>query len=63
MSTAFRAWPQASEMDLLEWARSVGILSALDQQFSSRLSALYDEKTESVRWALAVASRRAHTKS
>jgi len=57
MSTAFRAWPQASEMDLLEWARSVGILSALDQQFSSRLSALYDEKTESVRWALAVASR------
>ncbi len=57
MSTAFRAWPQASEMDLLEWARSLGVLSALDQQFSSRLSALYDEQTESVRWALAIASR------
>jgi exodeoxyribonuclease V alpha subunit len=57
MSTGFRAWPQASEMDLLEWARSLGVLSALDQQFSSRLSALYDEQTESVRWALAIASR------
>jgi exodeoxyribonuclease V alpha subunit len=44
-------------MDLLEWARSLGVLSALDQQFSSRLSALYDEETESVRWALAIASR------
>lgn len=57
MSTVFRARPPASETDLLDWARSLGILSALDQQFSSRLSALYEEESESVRWALAIASR------
>ena len=57
MSSALRAWPQSSEQDLLELARSIGVLSPLDHQFSSRLSALYDERSASVRWALAIASR------
>jgi exodeoxyribonuclease V alpha subunit len=57
MSTAFRVWPQSSQQSLLEVARSLGVLSPLDHQFSSRLSALYDEHTASVRWALAIASR------
>jgi len=57
MSTAFRAWPQFSEDGLLELARSLGVLSPLDQQFSQRLSSLYDETASSVRWALAIACR------
>ena len=57
MSTAFRAWPQAADGTLFEVARSLGVLSPLDHQFSSRLSALYEENTTSVRWALAIASR------
>lgn len=57
MSTAFRAWPQFSEDGLLELARSLGVLSPLDQQFSSRLSLLYGETASSIRWALAIACR------
>jgi exodeoxyribonuclease V alpha subunit len=57
MSASIRAWPNASQEDLLELARSLGVLSALDHQFSSRLSSLYDETRPSVRWALALASR------
>jgi len=57
MSTAFRAWPQAADGTLFEVARSLGVLSPLDHQFASRLSALYEENTTSVRWALAIASR------
>lgn len=57
MSPAFRDGSQVSEAGLLESARSLGVLSSLDHQFSSRLSALYDEPSASVRWALAIASR------
>jgi exodeoxyribonuclease V alpha subunit len=57
MSTAFRAWPQFSEEGLLELARSLGVLSPLDHQFASRLSALYGENRASVRWAVAIACR------
>lgn len=57
MSTAFRSWPKSARGGLLELARSLGVLSALDHQFSRRLSALYEENTASVRWAVAIASR------
>jgi exodeoxyribonuclease V alpha subunit len=57
MSASLRAWPRSPQQDLLEVARTLGLLSALDHQFSSRLSSLYDESSPSVRWALAIASR------
>ena len=57
MSASLRAWPRSPQQDLLEVARALGLLSALDHQFSSRLSSLYDESSPSVRWALAIASR------
>lgn len=57
MSADFRTWPNVSEGGLLELARSLGVLSPLDQQFASRLSALYGERSAAVRWALAIASR------
>jgi exodeoxyribonuclease V alpha subunit len=57
MSASLREWPRSPQQDLLEVARTLGLLSALDHQFSSRLSSLYDESSPSVRWALAIASR------
>ncbi len=57
MSVSLREWPRPPEEGLLESARSLGLLSALDHQFSRRLSALYQERAPGVRWALAIASR------
>ncbi|MFP6655958.1 MAG: AAA family ATPase, partial [Myxococcota bacterium] len=50
-------WPQSSPEELLAAARSVGILSALDQQFASRLAKFYGETNASLWWAVALASR------
>jgi exodeoxyribonuclease V alpha subunit len=52
-----RDWSPGTGVGLLETARSVGVLSALDQQFAARLSRLYDEDSASSCWALAIASR------
>jgi exodeoxyribonuclease V alpha subunit len=52
-----RNWPRSSIDALLDSARSVGVLSALDQQFASRLSRLYDETRPGVGWAVAITSR------
>jgi exodeoxyribonuclease V alpha subunit len=57
MSAGIRGWPRPPQEGLLESARSFGILSALDHQFAKRLSALYEERTPGIRWALAIASR------
>ncbi len=57
MSDSFRDWSDAGREHLLEIARSQGVLSALDQQFASRLAALYEQGTPGMRWALALASR------
>ena len=57
MSSAYLSWPQTPGIGLIELARSLGVLSPLDQQFSQRLSSLYDETTSSIRWALAIACR------
>jgi exodeoxyribonuclease V alpha subunit len=52
-----RVWVSTEGGDLLERARAHGLLSALDQQFASRLAKLYDAPEESIRWALAIACR------
>ena len=57
LNPALQDWSQASLEGLLDSARSVGVLSALDQQFATRLSRLYGETKTSVGWALALASR------
>ncbi len=57
MNAPKRDWLRSGEGDLLERARSQGLLSPLDQQFASRLARLYGETTDGVRWALAVACR------
>ncbi len=57
MSPTMHPWPRSPDEDLLDSARSVGVLSPLDHQFAKRLSTLYRESSASVRWALAIASR------
>ncbi|MCP4906809.1 MAG: exodeoxyribonuclease V subunit alpha [bacterium] len=57
MSAPNREWSSVGEGDLLERARSLGLLSALDQQFATRLARLYDEPDDGIRWALAIACR------
>ena len=57
MSAVGHAQWAASADDLLALARARGVLSPLDQQFASRLGALYEEASEGVRWALAIACR------
>ncbi len=52
-----RDWPRSSIDALLDSARSVGLLSVLDQQFAGRLSKLYGETNPGVGWAVAIASR------
>jgi len=52
-----RSWPRSSVDALLDAARSAGLLSALDQQFASRLSKLYGETNLGVGWATAIVSR------
>ena len=52
-----QTWPRSSIDALLDAARSAGVLSALDQQFSSRLTRHYGEASVGVGWALALASR------
>ena len=52
-----RSWPRSTAEGLLEHARSVGVLSSLDQQFASRLSNLYGETNASVCWAVAITCR------
>jgi exodeoxyribonuclease V alpha subunit len=52
-----RDWPRSSIDALLDSARSAGVLTALDQQFASRLSKLYGETRPSVGWAAAITSR------
>lgn len=42
---------------LLERARTLGLLSALDHRFAARLAELYGESAPGVRWALALACR------
>ncbi|HEB91473.1 MAG TPA: exodeoxyribonuclease V subunit alpha, partial [Deltaproteobacteria bacterium] len=54
---AIGEWPRVESARLLEMARANGVLSALDQQFSLRLAALYGEKEPGIHWALAIASR------
>jgi exodeoxyribonuclease V alpha subunit len=56
-SPLMQRWSQSSPEELLAAARSVGILSELDQQFASRLAIFYGETNASVWWALALTSR------
>lgn len=44
-------------LDPLERGRRAGLLSALDVHVAQRLAALFDERDEGVRWALALACR------
>ncbi len=47
--------PPAEEgRDVLARMRAAGVLTALDEQFARRLSALYEAEDEGVRWAAAV---------
>lgn len=57
MRSPTRDWLSAGDGDLLERARSQGLLSCLDQQFASRLAKLYHETGDGIRWALAIACR------
>ena len=52
-----RDWSPMTGVSLLDTGRLAGVLSALDQQFASRLSRLYGEDNASCCWALAIASR------
>ncbi|HIF92845.1 MAG: exodeoxyribonuclease V subunit alpha [Myxococcales bacterium] len=52
-----RDWSPMTGVSLLDTGRLTGVLSALDQQFASRLSRLYGEHSASCCWALAIASR------
>ncbi len=57
MNTPIRDWLRIGEGDLLDRARSLGLLSPLDQQFAVRLSDLYEQPGDGIRWALAIACR------
>ena len=48
---------EMSGLGVLERARAMGVLSALDYQFATRLADLFDERDAGIRWALAVACR------
>ena len=52
-----RSWPTSSASRLLEAARAASVLSALDQQFATRVAGVYGEQSTGVIWALALACR------